>query len=182
MVKFGRGANSMRHTLLIPLVLLLIALPAAAQAPEAAQAPVTTQAPDPVAPAAVEALPDRGQRLERAKTLHEEANGIRRAAEEINVQAKKACWDRFLVSACLEDARMALRDETARARKLDQEAREIEREVKKQDIAEREARRIEEAPRKAAEAAAQAEKNRLAQEEALRRVAEKQAEAAARKR
>ena len=167
MVKFGRGANSMRqgHRCFprLPLILLAIGvLPAATVAADAGDAAATVAGAD------------------RAKALRDEATVVRQAAEATHAEAQKACWQRFLVNSCLDEAKQAMRAETARARAMEREARRIERDRKQREIAAREAQRIEEAPRKEAEAAAQAERNRQAREEALRRVAEKQSAPAGR--
>jgi colicin import membrane protein len=143
------------------LLLILLAGTAAAQQPE-------NPAPD-----------DRITRLDRAQRLHNEAAAIREESDRHHLAAQTECWKKFLVNACLDDARKAHMEETVKARALDKEAREIEREVKRQDIAAREAKRMEEAPAKEASAAARAEKNRKAAEEAQLKVEHKQAEAAA---
>jgi hypothetical protein len=148
----------MRHALL-PL-LLLTALPVLAQ----------TAAPLDEA--------EKGRLLDRAKVLRDEASALRQAGDAAYETAQKACWQRFLVNSCLDEAKQAHRAEVSRARQLEQEAREIERDVRKREIADKEAQRLADAPRKEAEAAAEAERNRQAREEAMRRVAERQAEAA----
>lgn len=124
---------------------------------------------------------ERSRLMEQARALHEEAAVLRAVAERRHAMADKACWDKVFVSSCQGDAKEALREEKARARRLEQEARDIERAERKREIAEKEARRIEEAPEHAMKAAEQAEKNHLAREEALRRVERKQAEAAERR-
>lgn len=123
---------------------------------------------------------ERSRLMERARALHEEASALKQEAERRHALADKACWDKVFVSSCQGDAKEALREEKARARRLEQEARDIERAERKREIAEKEALRIEEAPERAMKAAEQAEKNRLTREEALRRVERKQAEAAER--
>jgi colicin import membrane protein len=124
---------------------------------------------------------DRAVRLERAQRLHEQATAIRDEADRQHAAAQPGCWKKFLVSSCIENTDNARRAENIKARELDKQARDIEREVKREDIAEREAKRSAEAPEKAAAAAAKAEKNRKAAEEVQQEVARKQAEAAARK-
>jgi hypothetical protein len=128
--------------------------------------------------AAVGAEGDRPPTLERVRQLRDEATAIRSAADQRHAEAQISCWKKVLVSACLDDAARARRADTDRARGLEREAREIEQRVKKQELAERDARRKEEAPAREAAAAAQAERNRLEVEEAKRRVERRQAEAA----
>lgn len=82
---------------------------------------------------------------ERARHLREEANAIRQAAEVRHGTAQTTCWDKFLVSACLADAAKSLRDEKSRASALERDAREIERDIRKREFAEREAKRLEQA-------------------------------------
>jgi hypothetical protein len=83
---------------------------------------------------------------EKARRLREDAEAIRHAAEAQLAVAKQACWKKFLVSACLDDAAQASRSEKSRAHAKDKEAREIEREIRKREFAEREAKRLEQAP------------------------------------
>jgi hypothetical protein len=116
--------------------------------------------------------------FERARSIRDQAAAIRAEADRRHAEAQTACWQKVLVSACLDNAGYARRAENDRARGLEREAREIERQAKKQELAERDARRRAEAPAREAAAAAQAEKNRLEAEEAQRRVERRQAEAA----
>lgn len=147
--------NPMHKTLM--LIALTVAATAAAQ---------TVPPPD-----------SRDAKLERARQLHEQATAIRDAADRRHAETDAACRQKFFVNSCLEDARQARLDETLKARELDKQARELEREVKRRDVAEREAQRARDAPERAAAAAARAEKNRQAVEEAEREVARRQAEA-----
>lgn len=123
---------------------------------------------------------EKNRLLDQAKSLHDEANAVRTVAERRHGAAQRECWEKLLVSACLDDARQALKADSERARVLDKQAREIEREVKRREFADREARRLEEAPAREAAAAARAEKNRRAMEEVQRRIEKKQTEAASR--
>lgn len=132
------------------------------------------------ATAAAQPAVGREERLAEAQRLHQEAAGIRTEAERRHGIAQQDCWDKVLVSGCQEDARKAMRLELERARGLERQAREIEREVKRQEIAERDAKRLEEAPARAAAAAERAEKNRQSMEQVQRRVDRKRAEAEAR--
>lgn len=109
---------------------------------------------------------ERTRKLDRVRELRDQASTIRADAKRAYEAAQPGCWKKFLVNACMEDARQTQRAEDRKARALDKEARDLEREVKRQDAAEREARRIEELPEKEADAAARAEKNRKAAEAA----------------
>lgn len=123
---------------------------------------------------------EKGELSAKARALREEAGAIRDKANLDYGAAAQACWQKFLVTSCQEDARAVQRKELDRAKAIDAQARQIEHDVRVRDAATKEARRVEEEPRRRAEAAAQAEKNRRDQEEALRRIREKQAEHAAR--
>lgn len=113
----------------------------------------------------------------RAKALHSQADSQRAEAEASFAAESKSCWDKFLVSACLDDAKKAKNEKLAAVRRIEQEAREIERDLRQRNFAEHEARKAAEAPQRAADAAAQAEKNRQAQQEAMARVERKRVEA-----
>lgn len=76
-----------------------------------------------------------------ARRLHDEADQIRTAAEAQHAQAQKDCWHKFLVSRCLEEAAQTLRSEKARAGGLDSRARALERDLKRREIAAKDARR-----------------------------------------
>ena len=114
---------------------------------------------------------------ERAKALRNQADALRADAETQFVAENKACWEKFLVSSCHDGAKKARAEKLATVRGLEQEARDIERDLRQRNFAEREARMAEEVPRRAADAAAQAEKNRQAQQEAMERVERKRVEA-----
>lgn len=88
---------------------------------------------------------DKPRTQEEARRLRDEANAIRQTAEARHDKAQKTCWDKFLVSACLADAAKSRRDENSRAYALEKEAREIERDIRKREFAEREAKRLERA-------------------------------------
>jgi hypothetical protein len=139
------------------LVLVFLSLPATAVLAETGAMPA-----DPMA---------------RAKELREQSAALRNEAETRHAAARQECLQRFLVNACQAEATDRLRQETARARDLDRQSREIEREFRKREFAEREARRMDDLPARETAAAARAEKNRLEAEEARQRVARKQAEA-----
>lgn len=79
-----------------------------------------------------------------AGRLHDEAKGVRTAAEAEFAKAQKECWHKFLVSKCLDEAGLTLRREKAKAASLDSHARTIERELKRREVAEKDAKRAEE--------------------------------------
>lgn len=77
----------------------------------------------------------------QAERLHAEASDIRRAAEQARAGAEQTCWQKFMVSKCLDDAGQTYRNEKARAAGLDSQARSIERELKRREIADKAAQR-----------------------------------------
>lgn len=114
---------------------------------------------------------------DRANALHEKADLMRQEAEATFAAENKACWDKFLVTSCQNDAKKAKVGRLGDARRVNQEARAIDRDLRKRNFAEHEAKLQEEAPKRAADAAEQAEKNRQAKQEALERVEKKRLEA-----
>lgn len=123
---------------------------------------------------------DKPAQQARVRELRTQATEIRQAAEKKHDEAQVTCWKKFFVTACHDDAKKELQVRQAEARKLEAEAREIDRLLRKRDIEEREAQRVEEAPRREEAAAKRAEKNRQDQEAAMQRVEKRQAEAAQR--
>lgn len=119
---------------------------------------------------------DKQTRRDKATALRTEATTLRAAAERTLTAETKACWQKFLVTRCMDQAKLAKQEKLATARELEGTAREIERTLRKIEFAEREARFAEDTPQRDAEKAAQAEKNRQAQEAAMRRVEEKRLE------
>lgn len=117
----------MKHTAAL-LAAALLGLPSASQA--------ANDEPPP-------AIQDKAARQAEARRLHEQADGIRRDAEARHTEQEKTCWQKILVTSCMDEAMRALREEKARARELDRQAREIERDLRRREVAERQARRAE---------------------------------------
>jgi hypothetical protein len=113
-----------RLAALLPAVLFL--LPPASHAADPAIASITD---DPVAMKAI------------AARLHDEATDIRRVATDEHGKAQKECWKKFLVSKCLDEVGQNFRNEKLKAANLESRARGIERELKRREIAERDAQR-----------------------------------------
>lgn len=106
----------------------LFLLPLASHADEPPAPPI---ADDPVAMKAI------------AGRLRDEAVDVRRLATDEHTQAQKECWRKFLVSRCLEEAAQNHRNEDRKAASLESRARAIERELKRREIADKDARRAE---------------------------------------
>ncbi|MBI4984138.1 MAG: hypothetical protein HZC24_02020 [Rhodocyclales bacterium] len=117
---------------------------------------------------------------ERAKALHDKAGVLRQEAEAGFAAASRACWEKFLVTSCQEDAKQVKTQRLEAARQLDRESRDIESRLRKRSYVEHQAQLAESAARHGAEAAAQAARNRQAQEEAMAAVERKRADAARR--
>lgn len=123
-------------------IVALLCLPAA----RADEAATTASADDPIA---LKAL---------AARLKDEAREIRAAAEAAHARAQTECWKKFLVTRCHEQAGQTFRDEKLKADKLANRARAIERELKRREIAEKDARRAEKEAKQAEKDAEQAGK------------------------
>lgn len=119
------------------LIILLALFAQATRAENPASAPLTPE--------------ERGQLIDRSKSLKSEADRIRTAALQKRKEADAACWKKTLVSACMQEARRENLDSMAEARKLDTEARRVERDVHSRDLAAKRARQAEEAPKRRAE-------------------------------
>lgn len=153
------------------LSLSLISAVAAAQeavAPESA-APATTPATSttiPLDPAALLSVgvprskEERDEMEQRATLLQEESRLRKEQAEKALADSKPGCWKKFLVSSCLDDARVAYRKEISISKRQDRESQTLSRNVKKYDAAEHLRLRDEENARKDAANAQKAEKNR----------------------
>lgn len=126
---------------------------------------------------------ERSERLSRAKQLQDEAARLQKEADVRLKTSSDACYKKFLVSSCLEDARKLHRQESRTATRLEQEGGEIERDVKRRDVAAKEAQRAVDAPRREADQKAKgeayrAEEARRADERAAK-LADKERQAAA---
>ena len=133
-------------------------------APAAPAAPAATQVPlDPAALLSVGAPRSKTERDEmtaRAATLHAESKLRRETADQVHEAAKTGCWKKFLVSDCLEDARITHRKEVSLAKRQEREAQTLERNVRKYDALERARIRDEENAKREAENAKKAAKHR----------------------
>jgi hypothetical protein len=125
---------------------------------------------------------ERAERLARAAELKREAGRLQEEADARHKAASAACYKKFLVSGCLEDARKAHTQESRIATRMDLEGTEMERDVKRRDVAAREAQRAIDVPRREAEQKAQGEAYRAEEaqraEERAAKVADKERQAA----
>lgn len=112
----------------------------------------------------------------RSEKLRTEAAGLRDAAEARFLEEHIACYQRFLVNRCIDQARERRVLEIRKARALDLEASRIDLADKNVRFDERQAEEAEAAPRKAVERAELEARNRAETEERLRNLSEKDAQ------
>jgi colicin import membrane protein len=127
----------------------------------------------PVAALAADAGRQAGwqERLGRAAAMQEESKGMHGAASKLLEQKNLECAKEFLVNACRNEAYQAYLKSSHEARRLENDGKALEREVKKEQAADRRQRVAEEAPQRAAE-----RREREAETAAARQAAERQAE------
>lgn len=125
---------------------------------------------DPGADAARQA--DWDARLGKAAALVAESKSIKDAARQTLEEKTPACSQKFLVNACRDELRRDYLKAGHEAQRLESEGKAIEREVKKEQIAEREKRKVVEAPQREADLQA-----READTEAARQAAQAKIEA-----
>jgi hypothetical protein len=116
----------------------------------------------------------------QAEVMRAKAKQMRNEAEAANAAAQKTCWEKFLVSSCLADAKQALRATEREAKRIEVEASEISRRIKAHEREVKQQRRIDEAPQRAEESAKRAEQIRLKEAAAKQKSDEKQADIARR--
>lgn len=117
---------------------------------------------------------------ERSKALHEKADLMRQEAESKFTAENTACWQKFLVSSCQKDAKKTKTERLMEARRVESEAKEIDRKLRIAKFAQDQATKAQEDPKRKADAAAQAEQARKEREEAMARVEKNKQEAAQR--
>ena len=94
---------------------------------------------------------DWDARLDKAAALSAESKAIKDAAKKTLDEKTPSCDKKFLVNACREELRQAYLKASHQAQRLESEGKAIERGVKKEQIADREQRKLEEAPQRAAD-------------------------------
>lgn len=113
---------------------------------------------------------DWDARLERASALLAESKANMAAARSLFDERNAACATKFLVNACRDEARKDYLKTTHESRRLESEGKAIEREVKKEQIAERDRQRVEEAPQRAAELKAREDETEAARQAAAAKI------------
>jgi len=89
---------------------------------------------------------DWEQRLGRATELQRSAAARKAAAEKLLEEQSAGCYRKFLVNSCLDEAQGEYLEAFKDARRLDNEGKAIERQVKKEQFSAREARWAAEIP------------------------------------
>lgn len=100
---------------------------------------------------------EKQEKLERARSLKAEASRLQKEADARKTAADEVCYKKFLVSSCLDEAHKAHIKASREAKRLDLEGGEIERDVKRRDVAVKDAKRTHDAPLKAADQKAKGE-------------------------
>lgn len=120
----------------------------------------------------------RATLVEQAQNLREQADTLKGDAEARFTRDDAACYQKFLTNDCRATVRETRSKAIIEARRLESEARAIDRRVRQRDAVVHEAERREAQPRRALEQAEQSRKFREAQEQASeersKRLADKQ--------
>lgn len=118
---------------------------------------------------------EQQQVLDQVQSIRQRAEELRQAAESRHAESTAACYGKFLVASCLEDARQAHIKSVQEARRLDLQAGDIERDLKRRlraddelRRAQREAEKREQAARGRAERAAELQRGEAIQTERTR--------------
>lgn len=123
------------------------------------------------------AVPEKPQTLEQASAQRARAASMRRDAETRHKADQNRCYSKFLVSDCLVAAQKRYTEAIVEARKVDQPAREFEREAKRQEVEAKEAQKAAARPQREAAQQESAERHRAEEAakavERERKVAEK---------
>jgi colicin import membrane protein len=105
-------------------------------------------------------------RLEKAAALQAEGKTHQAEAERIYNEADTACFKKFLVNSCRADARKIYVAASRVGKNLENEGKAIERQVKKEQLSDKDARRAAEAPQRAADLELRRDETMAARDEA----------------
>lgn len=100
------------------------------------------------------------QTVEESEALKARAAAIRDEAEARHAAAQEECYRKFLVNACLDDARKAYKRVSIEVRPMEQAVRDFERDQRQADADAKEAKRAVDAARREQEQREQAERYR----------------------
>jgi len=101
----------------------------------------------------------------QAASLRDRAERIRTAADENRATSERACQDKLLVAGCMEDARTTHQEAERNARRIELEAIEIDKRLRRHDYEAKLQQRAEKNRENAIKAAERAEKFRQDEEE-----------------
>ena len=120
--------------------------------------------------------------LEAAAAQRQEADRMRKSAEDLFAAEQAACYKKFLVNDCLEDAKKRRTQSMIDARNLEAPARDFEREAHRAEVEAKEALRAKETPQRELEQKEQGEAHRAEETaraaEREKKLADKEAQAA----
>lgn len=145
---------------------LIILLCVLAQFARAEEAPV----------AAPQGEQDWAQLAIQAQEMRQQAKQKLETAQKTQAEKDKACWQKFLVSACQEDARKELKAAEREVNQMQNEAGRIERRVREHERQQRMARKAEKIAAQQEKIAKREEEIRSKEEKQRQQVEKKQAE------
>lgn len=118
------------------------------------------QAQEPAPEATASPMP---QTLEQAAAQRALATEMRNTADKRLAEEQAACYKKILVNSCLDDAKKSHTQAMIDARKVDNPARDFQREAHRAEVEARAAQRAADAPGRTAEQQAQGERYRAEQ-------------------
>jgi colicin import membrane protein len=119
---------------------------------------------------------DWDRRLEEAKKLQEDGVARRSEAMQAFEVRKKECFKKFRVSGCQQEAKQQYLQAANEARRIENDGKARERQVKKEELADRDARRLAREPEREADLRAREAEVRAEREHSESSRAEKLAE------
>ncbi len=121
---------------------------------------------------------DWAGRMAKAEALQAEGKARQVEADRVYDEKFAACYKKFLVISCQKDAKAELVAETRAARLLENEGKAIERQVKKEQLSDKDLRRIDQAPQREVELQARESETAAARQEAVEKEAATRADKA----
>lgn len=91
------------------------------------------------------------RRLDEASALQRQGTAQQKQAKDAYNTRKKACFKKFRVTGCQQEARQDYVQATNEARRIQNEGKAMERDVRKEELAEKDARRLAREPQREAE-------------------------------
>jgi colicin import membrane protein len=119
---------------------------------------------------------DWDRRLEEAKRMQEEGGARKSEAMQAFEARKKECFKKFRVTGCQEEARQQYLQAAREARHVENDGKEMERRVRKEELADKDARRLAREPDREADLRAREAETRAEREHSESSRTEKLAE------